>query len=237
MISKSAGRYGRRMPGAPVILVHGFASSFERNWREPGWVDLLADAGRTVIPFDLPGHGDAAKPHDPAAYDDLASALEAVLPDEPVAAVGFSLGARTLLTLAARRPERFRALVVGGVGANLLADQDTRPLADAIESGVEPAHPLAAAFVRFAHTPGHDPRALAACMRRVAPAFTAEQLGSVACPTLVVVGERDQAAPAEPLAALLPAGRAVTVKGIDHLGLPKAFPFIDATLEFLDNHA
>ena len=50
------------------MLVHGFASSFERNWREPGWSDLLSEAGRQVIGVDLLGHGLADKPHDPQAY-------------------------------------------------------------------------------------------------------------------------------------------------------------------------
>lgn len=216
-----------------IVLVHGFASSFERNWREPGWVDILSDAGRTVIPFDLPGHGEASKPHDPAAYDDLAGALAAALPAEPVAAVGFSLGARTLLTLAGREPDRFTRIVAGGVGANLLSSQDTTPLAEAIDAGTEPAHPLAAAFVRFAHTAGNDPVALAACMRRVTPPIDVTALARIACPVLFVVGEHDAAAPAEPLAALLPDARVVTVRGADHLGLPKSFAFIDATVDFL----
>ena len=56
------------MADVPVVLVHGFASSFERNWREPGWVDLLEEEGRSVIGVDLLGHGQAAKPADPAAY-------------------------------------------------------------------------------------------------------------------------------------------------------------------------
>ena len=56
------------MQAPPVVLVHGIASSFERNWRQPGWVDLLEEGGRSVIPVDLPGHGEAPKPHDPAAY-------------------------------------------------------------------------------------------------------------------------------------------------------------------------
>src|SRR5207245_4293463 len=90
---------------APVLLVHGFASSFERNWREPGWVDLLSDAGREVIGADLLGHGTAAKPHDPAAYVHLESDLATLLPSEgPVDAIGFSLGARLLLRVAATRP-------------------------------------------------------------------------------------------------------------------------------------
>src|SRR5260370_26842131 len=41
----------------PVLLVHGFASSAEHNWRRPGWLDLLADLGRETIAVDLPGHG------------------------------------------------------------------------------------------------------------------------------------------------------------------------------------
>ncbi|MBW8827332.1 MAG: alpha/beta fold hydrolase, partial [Acidobacteria bacterium] len=54
--------------GPPVLLVHGLASSFELNWREFGWVDLLADAGREVIGVDLLGHGTAPKPHDADEY-------------------------------------------------------------------------------------------------------------------------------------------------------------------------
>ena len=56
---------------APVVLVHGFATSSARTWGDNGWLDLLADAGREVIPIDLLGHGEADKPHDPAAYADL----------------------------------------------------------------------------------------------------------------------------------------------------------------------
>ena len=69
---------------APVLLVHGFASSFERNWREPGWADLLAESGRQVIGIDLLGHGSADKPHDPAAYAHLDESVIAALPDDGV---------------------------------------------------------------------------------------------------------------------------------------------------------
>ena len=52
-----------------VALVHGFATSSARTWGDNGWLDLLADGGRTTLPIDLLGHGTADKPHDPAAYD------------------------------------------------------------------------------------------------------------------------------------------------------------------------
>ena len=104
------------MSGNPVLLLHGFTTSAERTWREPGWIDLLKDAGREVIAPDLLGHGNAPKPHDPAAYDEVEKLIEELLPDGPVDAVGYSAGARITLVLASRAPERFGRLVVGGSG-------------------------------------------------------------------------------------------------------------------------
>src|SRR5882762_10913285 len=97
-----------------VVLVHGFATSAERTWRENGWIDLLSDVGRDVIAIDLLGHGKAEKPHDPAAYERLEALVAEQMPDEPVDAIGFSMGARVLLTIAADAPERFHRIVVTG---------------------------------------------------------------------------------------------------------------------------
>lgn len=41
------------------------------------------------------------------------------LGEQPVDAIGFSLGARTLLALALDHPDRFRRIVLAGVGDNL----------------------------------------------------------------------------------------------------------------------
>jgi pimeloyl-ACP methyl ester carboxylesterase len=219
----------------PVLLVHGFASSFERNWREPGWVDLLGDAGRETIEVDLLGHGNAPKPHDPAAYADLEAGVAEALPkDGQVDAIGFSLGARVLLGLAARHPERFGRLVAGGVGANLLTAADHEPVARAIEGLEAPTHPLAQAFTRFAQTPGNDPAALAAVMRRPELPLSPEQLARVTCPVLVVLGDRDFVGPADALVELLPDATLTVLRGVDHLGTPGDFGFIDAALRFID---
>lgn len=223
------------MAGPPVLLVHGFASSFERNWRQAGWVDLLADLGRRVIEVDLLGHGGADKPHDPAAYLDLESGVEAVLPAEKVDAVAFSLGARVLLTLASRDPSRFGRVVVGGVGENLFRNDDPEPVARAIErSGAAEDDVVAGAFARFANSADNDPRALAACLRRPVGPMNVEALSRVTLPVLVVLGDRDFAGPADPLVAALPDARLVTLKGVDHLATPEDFGFIDAALSFLD---
>jgi pimeloyl-ACP methyl ester carboxylesterase len=221
----------------PVLLVHGFASSFERNWREPGWADLLADAGREVIPIDLLGHGTAAKPHDPAAYANLEADVVAALPvGRLVDAVGFSLGAQLLLRVASHEPDRFGRIVLGGVGANVFATTDAEPVARAVERGEAGADDpgLARAFAQFASGPGNDPAALAACLRRPQRPLEPADLAGLSCPVLVVLGDRDFAGPADPLIEALPDARLVRLRGADHFGTPRDFRFLEAALAFLD---
>jgi pimeloyl-ACP methyl ester carboxylesterase len=220
----------------PVALVHGFATSCARTWGETGWIDLLTDVGRPVIGIDLLGHGQADKPHDPVAYDQLEALVLAQLPDEPVDAVGFSLGARTLLVLASAHPERFRRLIVAGVGENLFRNDDSAALlADSLVDTGAPATPVAQYFRSLAEQPGNDPESLAACLRRPnAPAITTEGLGRITCPVLVVLGDQDFAGPADPLVEALADVRLVTLRGVDHFATPKDFGFLDAGLDFLD---
>ena len=223
------------MSGPPVLLVHGFASSFDRNWREPGWVDLLGDAGRTVLPVDLRGHGGAARPLDPAAYARLEDDVAGALPEAgAVDGVGFSLGARLLLGVAAGRPERFHRIVVGGVGENLFRRADPEPIARALEGDLDETNALARLFVQFAAGSGNDPRALAACLRRSDEPLTPERLAAITCPVLVVLGDQDFAGPAQPLVDALPDARLVTLRGVDHFATPRHFGFIEAALDFLD---
>jgi len=224
------------MTQVPVLMVHGFASSFERNWREPGWVDLLAEQGRTVVGVDLLGHGSADKPHDPAAYADLEQQIIDALPAGGQAdAVGFSLGAHLLLRAAAIVPERFRRIVIGGAGDNVFISSAADATADAIETGQAPASgdPAAAALAHFAMAPGNDPAALAACLRRPRVALTEADLAAVRVPVLVVLGERDFAGPARKLMAALPDARLVPLSGTDHFGTPKDFRFLQAALGFI----
>jgi pimeloyl-ACP methyl ester carboxylesterase len=222
-----------------VALVHGFATSCARTWGETGWLDLLADSGRRVIGIDLLGHGDAPKPHEPEAYDHMEDLVLEALPPEPVDAVGFSLGARTLLVLASAHPERFNRLVVAGVGANLFRNdpESGQIIADAISGttgeGAE-ISPVAQYFRGLAEQPDSDPVALAACMRRPnATPVTAEGLARISCPVLVVLGDQDFAGPADPLVEALSDVRLVTLKGVDHFATPKDFGFLDAGLDFL----
>ena len=224
------------MADVPVLMVHGFASSFERNWREPGWVDVLQEEGHRVIGVDLLGHGQAPKPADPEAYRDIERGVEAALPDEgPVDAVGFSLGGQLLLRVAARQPGRFRRIAVGGVGNNIFRTSSSDEAAVVIEGGEagETGHEALGAFARFAQAPGNDPAALAACMRRPQEPIGPDELAGVKVPVLVVLGDRDFAGPADRLVAALPDAKLVTLSGADHFGTPKDFRFIDAVVQFL----
>jgi pimeloyl-ACP methyl ester carboxylesterase len=223
----------------PVFLLHGFGTSAASTWGANGWIDLLRDAGRQVIAPDLLGHGSAAKPHDPLAYVELeneaAAALEAAAPGQPVDAIGFSLGARVILTLASASPERFGKIVVAGVGDNLFREgEDPEALAAAIESTGAPEHPWAAYFHQLAHAPGNDPEALAAYLRRPhGTPITDDGLAAITSPVLVVIGDRDHAGPATPLVDRLKDATLVTLPNTDHFATPKNFAFIDAALEFL----
>jgi pimeloyl-ACP methyl ester carboxylesterase len=218
---------------APVVLVHGFATSSARTWGDNGWLDLLQDSGRRVVPIDLLGHGTADKPHDPAAYDELEALVTAQLPDEPVDAIGFSLGARVLLTIATDAPERFSRLVLTGVGANLLRTEGSDVILRAVEGDGDPTNPVVQYFAGLARQPDADRAALAACLRSPRPALTPERLAAVDVPVLVVLGDKDFAGPPEPLVEALPQAELVTLRGVDHFATPKDFGAIDAALDFL----
>jgi pimeloyl-ACP methyl ester carboxylesterase len=218
---------------APVVLLHGFATSSARTWGDNGWLDLLGDVGREPLAIDLLGHGTAAKPHDPAAYDAMEQLVLDQLPDEPVDGIGFSLGARVLLTLASDHPARFGRLVLAGVGANLLRSDSSDVVLRAIEGEGDPTNPVVQYFAGLAQHPDADPQALAACMRSPRPLLTPERLAKVQLPVLVVIGDKDFAGPGEPLAEALPQGELVTLRNVDHFATPKDFGCIDAALDFL----
>jgi pimeloyl-ACP methyl ester carboxylesterase len=229
----------------PVLLVHGFASSFALNWERNGWVDLLRDVGREVIAVDLLGHGNAPKPHDPLAYQHLEQrVLEALPPTGVVDAVGFSLGAVTLLRAVIKAPERFGKIVVAGIGEANMRESDPEPVARAIELGLDAvadddgadthASRMARAFAQFAANGSNDPLALAACLRRPAHRLEAHELALIPCETLVVLGDKDFVSPADPIVAGIDRSTFVALRGVDHFGTPQNFGFLDAALAFLE---
>lgn len=238
--------YARAVRNEPVLLVHGFASSFALNWERNGWVDLLRDAGREVIAVDLLGHGTAPKPYEPDAYAALEDRVLEALPSDGrrVDAVGFSLGAVTLVRAAGKAPDRFAKIVVAGIGAGNMRESDPEPVARAIELGLDSiaddegedshASRMARAFAQFAANGTNDPKALAACLRRPGGRLNDEQLALVRAETLVVIGDKDFAGPADPVVAGIAGATFAGLRGVDHFGTPQNFGFLDVALKFLD---
>jgi len=233
------------VPGArPVVLVHGWGGSFETTWRRSGVVDLLADMGRPVIGVDLLGHGDAPTPHDPEAYLDLGERVVAAIEATAgtgadatrVDAIGFSLGAMTLLGIAIASPGCFDRLVLAGIGRNVLEPDDGagERIARAVEGHADDDDTPAQAFARYARQPGNDPVALAAVMRRPRRPLDPDDLARVTCRTLVAIGDADFAGPGDALAAALGNARLAVLRRTDHFATPESFAFIDAALKFID---
>ena len=228
-------------PADHVLLVHGWGGSFEATWQRNGFAALLEDGGKTVIGVDLLGHGTAPKPHEPEAYADLTTRLVDALPAEPVAAIGFSLGALTLLRAAIAHPDRFERLVVAGVGANIF-DRDhsgARQISEGLDlllHGGELGEltQQQRLFAQYARQDGNDLAALAAIMRRPPGSdLTHETLATIECPVLVVVGEDDFVHPADELVDALPDARLVNLPRTDHFATTDSFAFYDAALEFV----
>jgi pimeloyl-ACP methyl ester carboxylesterase len=225
----------------PVLLVHGFASSAEHNWRQPGWLDLLADCGRETIAVDLPGHGTGSstgpRPADPASYHNIEAYVAAAVEGrEPLDAIGFSAGAHVLLRLAADQPEMFRRVALLGIGRGVLEPADPEPIIAALTGDPDPENVPGMVFRRLADGLGNDRDALIAFLRRPQRPLTETDLARITTQVLVVLGDKDPAGtltPGDGLVAALPDARLVTLRGVDHFGTPGDVRCMQAVLDFL----
>jgi pimeloyl-ACP methyl ester carboxylesterase len=228
--------------GDAVLLVHGFASTKEVNWVNPGWVATLTRAGRRVIALDNRGHGQSTKLYEPAAYhtDRMAEDARALLDHLAIARadlMGYSMGARIVAFVAMQAPERVRAIILGGLGSRLV---DGVGLPESIAQALEaPAldlvtDPQGRTFRAFAEQTGSDLKALAACIRGSRQTLTREQVAAIPTPMLVAVGTKDSVAgSAHDLAALNPAATALEIPGRDHMLAVGDRVFKSGVLEFL----
>lgn len=220
----------------PVVLVHGLGGSAATTWQHNGWMDLIADSGRPALGIDLLGHGTAPKPHDPEGYRDMHQHVLDQLPDQPVDAIGFSLGSRILLECAIAEPARFSRLVLTGVGTNLFevrSDHHTK-IAAAIAGEADPTDPFSRYFTDLANDPEGDPEALRAMLKSPMSKLTAERLAPVTMPVLVLLGDNDFAGPADPLVEALSDVRFTELKRCDHFATPRSMQCIEEALAFVD---
>jgi pimeloyl-ACP methyl ester carboxylesterase len=220
-------------PVRAVILVHGFASSFEHNWVRTGWLDALEGRGQRVLAMDLPGHGGNVSAGGALAAVDQLSELADLYPE--VDLVGFSAGARVCALAAASGQVSVRRLVLAGLGDGVLAGGDnvTDQAAISLTGPLDDADVRSRLFRRMAASAGNDPRALEAYLAAPAGDLTAGVLSRICCPALVIMGERDHLGPASQVAGSLPDSQLVTLPGTDHFATPGHVEAILAALRFL----
>ena len=233
--------------GRPVVLVHGFTSNRNENWRRLGWYGAFERKRIRCIAMDCRGHGQSARPHDPALYtrEKMVGDILALLDNlgvERADLLGYSMGARISLAAALHSPQRFPLLVLGGIGGKFFDPRPPgHPLAEAMEA-VDPetiGDAMLRSFRRFADEQGEDRLALAALSRAGDGPLERNDVSKLVVETLIVAGARDELAgdPRE-LAAAIPGARAISIPGCDHFSVighalfkAAVFDFLDGTLE------
>ena len=249
--------------GIPILFSCAYCTTHE-NWRSQ--VGPLVDAGARVILWDFRGHGLSGAPHEPSRYSiehvvsDMARVLDAVSPDEPVVLAGLSFGGLASIHYALAHPARTRALVLvdSGPGFKKPEAQErwTKQVArtaevlttrgfDAFVRGKAaitcvgrflelPASKAAAAAIEK-----QDPQGLANFGIHIAGPAPAviDELRSIACPALVVVGEEDKPylAAAEVMAARIPNAEKHVIEGAAHIvNIEKTDAFNAVVVDFLN---
>ena len=212
--------------GAPVVLVHGFASTKNVNWVYPTWVSELRKGGRRVVALDNRGHGDSAKFYEPSQYSIpiMAGDVIALMDHLDIAradVMGYSLGGRMAAWLGLNAPERLRSAILGGIGMGMIEGGGPgENVARALEapSLEDVSDPVGRTFRAFADQTRSDRLALAACLRGSRELLTKEEAERISVPVLIAVGTNDEVAgSAQALAQIIPSSEVLEIPGRDHM--------------------
>ncbi len=255
----------QRGHGVPLLLLHGFTGSISE------WAELIPALTplRTVIAVDLIGHGRSPAPTDPARYTmeravaDLLALLDA-LGHERVEVLGYSMGGRVALQLAAAAPARVRGLILESASPGI-ADAAERAARVAADEGLAArieqqglawfvdhwaSIPL---FASQAALPAEERAALRARRLRATATGYANSLRGMgagrqtslwahlpqlAMPTLIISGEHDAkyVAIGAQMAAVMPGARQAVVPGAGHtVHLEQPRAFRDLVVGYLKN--
>ncbi|MET9486186.1 alpha/beta hydrolase [Nocardia sp. NPDC006630] len=228
--------------GRPLILLPGFGG-VGSLMLEYGPARLLAAQGHRVVLPDFRGYGDSAKPHDfVAGYppdvladDGIALVEQLGLGDGDYDLGGYSLGARIVVRMLARGATPGRAIVAGQGLAKVSGPQaggaNHRVLTALVNgTAIEPDSPDARAAQMISKI-GTDPRVMLHVLDSLVPTPEAA-LRAITVPALVAIGDQDERADADLLAALLPNAEFVRVPG-DHGSAFAAPELATAFLTFL----
>ena len=236
--------------GTPLLLVHGHP--FDRTMWHPQLQRFSAE--RRVIVPDLRGYGASPGMVDGWAdfADDLVGLLDGLRVPRAVVA-GLSMGGQIVLELQRRHPGRVAGLLLADTTAAGEPDRDQRlgVAGRLLDEGMDPY----AVEVLYRMVSRHASSAVAdhvlAMMRATDPAGAAAaqraradrpdhlpRLGSVAVPTVVVVGAEDEFTPPADVRAIaerVPGAELTIIDGAAHLpNLEQPDAFNGALLRLLD---
>lgn len=181
----------------PLVLLHGGIGTGTSHWSK--LVPALSQRHRVYLP-DLPGHGETPVPGGAGYSMDLhAAALTQLLEQlgPPVHVGGFSMGGHAALMVAADRPELFASLTLIGVSIREHPGL-TKWRGQFDPETFEARNPLWSRYLSKVHAPLGGPGAWRDVMERdstriTAADRTAEEFADLACPVLLVRGDRDWA--------------------------------------------
>ncbi|MHA2282973.1 MAG: alpha/beta fold hydrolase [Promethearchaeota archaeon] len=246
--------------GPPVIMIHGFASGLESNWKQANWVNVLKDNYRLIL-LDCRGHGKSDKPHDESLYgqkmsDDIVKLMDH-LSIEKANFLGYSMGAYITFRLLLSNPHLFISAILGGFVLNLMQDEKARLTyrestmrrveafrADSINNVKDP---MARAFRQFAELGGNDLKALAAVTAGLlqersemveSPKQIKEVLKNIKTPVMTVVASNELIQGDKTLIAqIVPNACHFQIQGKDHLTVvpdPKFHMVVKAFLDYVN---
>jgi pimeloyl-ACP methyl ester carboxylesterase len=230
--------------GAPVLLIHGFASNARVNWWDTGWVKALTEAGYQAVTFDNRGHGESGKPYDVSAYPapEMAEDARRLLDHlgiRQALVMGYSMGARIAAFLTINHRQRVRGAVFAGLAENMIKGfGGSETIAQALEapSADMIGDPEARVFRIFAEQTKGDLKALAACMRSDRAKMTPADLSRIQVPVLVVAGEADEiAGPVQPLVDAIPGARGVVLARRNHMNAVGDRQHKDEVIKFFNS--
>jgi pimeloyl-ACP methyl ester carboxylesterase len=179
--------------GQPLVLLHGAYMTIDLM----GEVVSALSESRQVIAVELQGHGHTADIDRPLSYelmaDDIAALIEH-LALEKADLFGYSMGGGVALQVAIRHPEVVRKLVVASAS---YTSEGMHPglleMIPALTPEAFAGSPIEEAYLRSAPNPDDFPT-LVAKMKRLDMepfAWPAEEIGGIAAPTLLIVGDSD----------------------------------------------
>ena len=220
--------HGDPGPGRPLVLLHGGLLTIDLSFGE-----ILPElaAGRRVIATELQGHGRTADIERDIDVRFLADDVAGLLDHLGVGqadVLGFSLGGWTALQLALDHPDRVGRLIL--VSVSYASDGFYPEISDPAQHATSTRMPTAedfaqmrAAYDRLAPDPGHFD-AFAAKTSQAAgnlKGWTAEELGRVGAPALLVFGDHDfiRLEHAVEMHGLIPGAQLAVLPGTTHMGV------------------